>query len=241
VDICPLCKGEGKRIVVITHKISGLKKTAVEWCLCKQSQFASADPNLGLLSWLQDQYLPYEEIDPQLKFNRNALSKSPNYLIAGTSFGSFCLHLKGVVMQQRALEPPPLIYAGRAIDVLHDFYVQQLDGTSPRLSETQKFDLMVFTLDTAEKNDKLKTVISQVVYTRKTTQKPTWIFLPYATLGQCTQEFSPELEQLLAPPADEKLRTPQHYLTVTLAEKGGQIGVRETESKKAAIKFEVTR
>jgi len=235
MSVCPLCNGDGHRVVVTTHKVSGLKKTSSMLCLCTQSKLTSADPNLCLLKWLGDRYLPYDEIDNQLAYNSD-LSKSPNALIIGTSFGSFCLHVKSRLMQMRAMEPAPYIYACRGIDVLHDFYVQQNDGTSPRLSETEKFDLMVFTLDTEEKNDKLKTVIAQVVYTRRTIMKPTWIYMPKPALSQCTQEYSQELDQLLEVP-DEKSWTPQHYRRMVLADKDGRIGVRQTEAKKAAANF----
>ena len=119
-----------------------------------------------------------------------------------------------------------LVYACRAIDILHSFYVEQADGSHPKLSDTDKYDLMVITLDTEEKNIRLKNCISQVVYSRKSIRKPTWLYQPKPTLSQCVQEYSPELEMYLA-----------DYKTITLEEKSRNAKEGITESKKRASTF----
>lgn len=90
--------------------------------------------------------------------------------------------------------PAPLFLCCDAMEILKRFYVAQGDGSSPSLSDINKYDLLVVVLGTSEKNDQLKTCVSQVVYNRLSIKKPTWIYLrvPY---GLCIQEQSAELEE----------------------------------------------
>jgi len=223
---CPLCNGAGKKIVVTRHSQSNAPKTAIEWCLCMKSRFISESVSNKPLAWLKDIYLPIEEIDPQLDFDPINLQKNPNLLIKATDFETFCLHVKSVLIKHRFQEPIPSIHFCRAIDILHDFYVQQEDGTSPHLSETDKFDLLITSLDTEEKNDKLKTCVAQIVYSRKCHHKTTWVYLPRPTLSACTQEYSTELDELL-----------KSYEVVTLISKHIEFRESITKSKEAAANF----
>jgi hypothetical protein len=127
-------------------------------------------------------------------------------------------------MRYRFQDPMPAMYACKAIDLLINFYVAQSDGIATSLNDTERFDLLVFTLGTQQKNDQLKTVVAEVVKNRLNARKPTWIFLPTPTLDGCVQEKSPELEELL------KL-----YKTVTIA--GNGQGPILTQAKKSAANF----
>jgi hypothetical protein len=140
-----------------------------------------------------------EDQDHNLVFNPADLPACPNYIIKG-SYALLALNVKALLMKYRFAEPKPLISFSQAIDVLHDFYVEQADGTSPQLSDTNKFALMVICLGTEEANKALKTVIAQVVYTRLRDRKPTWLYLPSSrhALSQCLQEHSPELDTYTA-------------------------------------------
>jgi hypothetical protein len=100
-------------------------------------------------------------------------------------------------MQRRFEDPAPSFLCCSSMDLLRDFYVQQTDGSNPQLSDINKFDLLVFTLDNREKNDQLKTCVAQVVYNRICIKKPTWIYINRPALSQCTYEFSTDLEGYL--------------------------------------------
>jgi len=181
-------------IVTVEHPYTKKPYLKTQVCLCKISEMVSNE--YPLLSYLKSVYLPFNRIDPKLEFNTETPWKNPNLLIHG-DYDQFTLNVKSIIMQHRFDDPKPRFLLSRSIGVLHDFYVQQDDGSSPHLSETLKYDLVIICLDTDEKNDKLKTVISQVVYTRKKERKPTWLYLPdhRPLLHNCTQEYSEELEQ----------------------------------------------
>ena len=197
MSTCPLCDGVGRKISVTKHGQSGQLKETVDWCLCMKSRIVSNSVNNRILSWLGDYYLPEDQLDSQLNFNPVDLKVNPNFLIKGTSYDAFCMHLKGMVMKYRFIDPIPFIYCCRSIEILHDFYVKQNDGSSQHLAETDKFDLLIMTFDTEEKNDQLKTCMAQVVYIRKCSRKPTWIYMNKPTLSACTMEYSPELEKMM--------------------------------------------
>ena len=206
---CKMCGGEGKKTVVVIHKFTGLKKLAIEWCLCTKSKIVSGAPSTKLLVGLGDSYLDPGEVDQQLYFvwppsPDNSLL-SPNLLIANMRFESFCYHVKGFVMRYRFMDPAPMIYACTAIDVLKDFYVAQNDGSSRSLSDLNQYDLVVIALGTQEKNDQLKTCLAQVVHSRVAMHKPTWIYLPYPTLETCKQDYSEELKEQLMSDAFKKV------------------------------------
>lgn len=203
---CPFCGGSGKRVHVVRHKQSRLRKTSVEWCLCTKSKAVSESTYNSMLSFLGDTYMDLKDIDKQLIFKPDELSESPNLFIYNTQFNNFCRHIKSVIMKYRFSEPNPLIYCCRSIDLLHKFYVAQEDGSCQHLSGTNKFDLLIVTLDTKEKNNQLKTCVSQVVYNRLCCAKPTWLYVPLsvqlklssedqlkALLSQCEYEYSEDL------------------------------------------------
>jgi len=223
---CPLCKGEGKSIIILKHKLTGRPYTAIDWCACMKSRLVSQAPNNKILIGLGDAYMPLDKIDPKLKFDPDNLGECPNYLVPNeTSFETFCLNVKAIIMKYGFNYPAPSFYACDAIDILKKFYVQQDDKTSPSLSDTNKFDLLIFVLGTNEKNDPLKTCIAQVVYNRKMIKKPTWIYVKYPTLNSCVQEYSADLEGYLA-----------SYDRINLADVDGRVKTRHSQSKKAAEK-----
>lgn len=172
-DSCPLCGGAGRNVVRTTHRLTGLPKTAIEWCLCSKSRFVSQD--VPLLRGLGDLYLTKEEIDPRLLFFKEDLPESPNLLIKTENFDMFALQIKTALMKVRYDPPPALAWAGRSIDVLQRFYVSQPDGSCLTLASTEKFDLMIIALGVSQKNDPLKTVVLDVVQTRLDVHKPTWV------------------------------------------------------------------
>jgi hypothetical protein len=161
-----------------------------------KSRFVSDQAEYKILMWLQTHYMPMDQIDTQLILDTENLNKSPNLLIKSPDYETFCLNIKGVIMQRRFQSPAPLIYCCRSIDLVHNFYVQQEDGSSPHLSEVEKYDLIIFTLDTEERNLKLSSCVAQVVYTRKIIRRPTWIYYSKPSLSDC-QEYSSELASLL--------------------------------------------
>lgn len=197
-DKCPLCNGEGRRIVIVKHAMSQLPKITSDWCLCMKAKFVASTPNYKLLRRVnENQYIPFEDIDSQLDFDPNNLSGSTNLLIRSNPEELFFLNLKSVIMKYRFDEPSPTFLCCQSIDILKMFYVQQGDGSTPQLSDVNAFDLVVFTLDNREKNDQLKTCIAQVVYNRLAIRKPTWIFMNKPTLSSCVYEYSEEFEEHL--------------------------------------------
>jgi len=197
MSVCPLCNGEGQRIVLTKHKHTGQLKTVVQWCLCKKSASISTSPLNRILSWTGEYYLPLKEIDENLKFYPDNLAGSPNIIIKGCAFETFCVNVKSIIIKYRFLEPPSLIYCCRAIEILKKFYVQQEDDSSPGLNDTEKFDLLIIALGTREKNVALNTCLSQVIDLRLSCKKPTWLYLPEPTLSGCPQDYSQELEELI--------------------------------------------
>lgn len=197
-DKCNICDGSGKKIVVTKHKYSGSPKTSIEWCICMKSKFVSDSKYCKPVGWLGDSYLPLDKIDPRLKIYPHNLSESPNIFITSTDFRDFCFHVKSIIIKYRFSDPTPMIGCCSAISVLQDYYVRQNDGTSPHLSEINKFDLFIITMDTREKNDPLKTCIAQVVYNRICMCKPTWLYIPgKAFTSETHWEYSDDLNALI--------------------------------------------
>lgn len=192
---CPLCNGSGERLLVVRDPKRGTRRLASQYCWCKVSRYVS--DQYRLLDFLGDEYLPPDKVDESCIFYPDSLPKSPNLIIRQTDMNSFLLNVKSVIMRYRFFhEPSCSIFFSQAIDVLHNFYVKQEDGTAPHLSNTDKYDLMIITLDTQEKNAQLNTVIAQVVQMRKN-RRPTWLYQPMPTLESCKQEYSEELEEMV--------------------------------------------
>lgn len=226
--VCPLCNGAEKKVVIVRHAQTQQLKTSVEWCICMKSRYVSESPGNEMLKWLGDTYLPLEKIDKELKFYPSNLSVSPNFLIQDTDFETFCLCIKSTIIRYHFRDPIPLIYCCKAIDILKKFYVQQSDGTSPTLSDMNKFDLLIFTLDTKEKNDQLGTCVAQVIYNRDCICKPTWIYLPEGVILQSVREYSDELRTYLE---SEK------YKYIVLTKKNIRIKTIATKAKIKAESF----
>jgi len=194
---CELCGGSGSRIVIINDKWTGRKKTATLECLCSKSAFISECVEFPTLSWLGDAYLPPSKIDPDLVFDPKNLAESPNYIFYGADYYDFCLHVKSVIIRHRTKIDYPAMRCCSSISILTDFFVKQSDGTSRKLEEVNNFDLLVMTLDTQQKNDALKTVVAQVVYSRLRKRVPTWLYVPTPTLTEVNLEYSDELMKYL--------------------------------------------
>jgi len=197
---CPLCNGEGRKIIVEINPYTKLKMTSEEWCLCKKASYVSERNQM--LQWLGDQYLPLESIDPNLVFLPKDLRSSPNLLIQNTYFQTLCIHVKSIIMKYRS--PSTSILFCKGFSILKDYYVEQSDGSNPSLLDLNKFDLLIMTLDTLQKNEKLHACISEVVHNRLSNLKPTWIWLPKGTPLDNTIETSDELKAMLKPDSTEK-------------------------------------
>jgi len=210
---CPLCNGSGREFVKGIHPITKMEKLDVKWCLCKKSAYISY--KYPLLAMLGDVYMPLDKVDKNLVFLRNDLAKSPNLLIKGTPFWTFCHHIKSTFMKYHFMAPEPSMTVIKAYDILKKYYVEQVDGTSPQLADLNRFDLLVFTLDTKQKNDKLNTCIHEVIYNRLCACIPTWIYLPNGMSFENTREYSDELKAILKPDSKEET---DRYKKVSLEE-----------------------
>lgn len=248
MDVCPLCGGSGKKIHVVEHKQTKLLKTSVEWCLCTKSTAVSESSYNPILSFLGNSYLPLDEIDKHLLFDPNNLTnkeKNPNLFIYNTTFRDFCYHLKSIIIKYKFNDPNPLIYCCRAIDILHKFYVAQEDGSCQHLSGVNKFDLLVFTLDTKEKNDQLNTCVAQVVYSRICCAKPTWLYIPYEMQGRKKIKSDTDLDSLLCQCKYEKSKDLEeyirvHYKKIVLKPTKLEPPPKDTETRAMATNFTVT-
>lgn len=198
MSVCPLCNGAGEKDFVETHPYTKLKRVVTQWCLCKKSEQVSAEnPMLG---WLSKNYLPLEDVDEQLLFLPKDL-KSPNLLILNTDYQSFCLHMKSVLIKYRFIDEVSVKLC-KAFNLLKDYYVEQPDGSKPSLHDLNNFDLLIFSLDTKQKNDQLNTCVSEVVHNRLCACKPTWIYLPKGVPFDNTRESSDELKAMIRPNSD---------------------------------------
>ena len=199
---CQICDGSGRKFVKVIDPITKRKKMNVDWCLCKKSECISSE--YLLLKMLGGVYLPLENVDKKLIFLPNDLSKSPNLLIQGTDFQSFCLHIKSVIIKYYFLDPAPLVCFCRAFDILKNYYVEQNDRSNPQIADLNKYHLLIFTLDTKQKNDQLSTCIHEIVHLRMCACLPTWIYLPKGVPLNNTWETSDELKAILKPDSVEK-------------------------------------
>ncbi len=241
-DVCPICNGEGKRIKVLRSFHTGLMKPVTEWCLCSKSKFVSN--TYELLRPLGDIYLPLEKIDKRMFLDLKDLSKSPNLYITSTSMETFLLHVKSVIIKYRFLNNPPSIYLCQSIEILQKFFVQQEDKSQTRLTDMNKYELVVFTLDTKQKNDHLGTCISQVVYNRYHSDKPTWVYLPESTVLENIREYTDDLKKFLSPvitgdsesEISEKIKS-KRYKKISIADVGMKIKEIRSEAQNAASKF----
>ena len=139
---------------------------------------------------------------------------------------NFYMNVKSVIMKYRFLKPFPTFYCCTSIDILKKFYVQQGDGSCPSLSDTNRYDLFVFSIDTIERNEALKSCVAQVVYNRLAVKKPTWIYSPLTSTDQCVQVYSDDLKQYLT-----------SYKTIDLENKCVGVSIAPTINKKSAENF----
>lgn len=229
MDKCPLCNGTGRKFVKRQHPLTKRIKMEVDWCLCKKSEYVSSE--YFMVQVLGDTYIPLEEIDEELIFLPYELKKSSNFLIRGTDFQSFCLHIKGVLMKYLFYDPTPTIYLCKAFDILKKFYVEQEDRTNPQLADLNKYDLLIFTLDTKQKNEKLNACVHEVVYNRLRTGLPTWIYLPEEMTFETTTEYTDELKIILN----------DSYKKITLAAKSRKIEPPKNKVKHKAEGFKPSK
>lgn len=233
--ICSICNGAGMRYVLKMHKQLKRPITAVEWCLCMKSRFVSQDPNFRLLSALGNEYLPLDEIDSQLVFELGNPKISHNLIMSDTTYDSFLFHMKSFIIANKYAEPSANIYLCDSIDLLKNFYVSQDDGTCPGLRELNKFDLLIFTMGTDEKNDQLNTCVAQVVANRKNLRTPTWIYLkrPY---DACQWEKSDILKSYL----DNETPGNNGFHRITLRDVNKKVEPRQSHAKKVIKKDAAT-
>lgn len=190
---CPLCGGSKYRGVVVTQPVFKIKIMKSQPCLCLTSKLVSEEcPEL--LGDCSEEYIPFDRIDRQLVFDPTRISENPNFLIRGND-GLFRQNIKSIMMRHRFDDPATQILFCSSISVLRDFYVEQKDGSSISLADTNKYHLMVICLDTMQKNDQLKTCIAETVKIRLGNKRPTWLYLPVfrKVLSDCTYEYSEEL------------------------------------------------
>jgi len=222
---CKNCDGSGEEVVLVTHKWTGLKMTARVWCQCKKSRYVS--DTYKELGSLGGDYMPLDKLDTRLVFDRNDLAAVPNFVMQASTKDTYKLHMKALLMTHWFTEPKPRILICDTITLLQSFFVEQNDGTSPRLSDVNEFDLVVLQLGTVQSNSKLSTVVAQVVQNRLNCKKPLWFFLPVANLSQCTQEITPDLLTLI----NEKFKS------IVLASTDTNVTPKISKNKSSAANF----
>lgn len=232
--VCPLCKGAGKEIVVEINPHTKMKVPVVKWCLCWKSKAVSSENEM--LRWMGDSYMSLEKVDKKLVFLPHKLMWNPNFLIQNTDFKSFCFHMKSFIMMYRFRDPIPSIFLCKAIDILKQFYVKQEDGTNPRLLDLNKYDLLIFTLDTYQKNDQIATCVAEVVYNRICSCKPTWIYLPEGKSLDNTLETSDPLNSMLKPLSKDK---DDNYKKIELKKITSEVEKVKTKVQRNAESFRV--
>jgi len=193
---CEICNGAGVTLVPIVHKQSKIKTMASVPCVCLISRLVSQEN--GLIKYLGDSYLHPDLLDSRFVFFPEDLPNSPNFIVTGNS-DNFKIQIKSLLMKNRFLMPKPRILFSRSIDIVQEFHVPQDNDLSPHLSSTLVFDLIIVIFGTFEKNKALAPCMAQMIMTRKEEKKPTWIYIPppKVNVGQCEQEKSAELEEVL--------------------------------------------
>jgi len=227
MGVCPICNGEGKKIFLIKNMYTNRYKTVTDWCICKKSEFVSK--NYTMLVKLGEHYLPLDKVNKGLVFKPKELHDSPNLYIRATDLETFSLHIKSIIMKYRFRSPPPFIYYCKAIDILKRFFVKQLDGSNPSLSDLDRCDLLIFTLGTQEKNDHVGTCLTQVMSNRACIGKPTWIFLPVSTVLENTREFTSDLKEQIE----------SEYKTVLLTDGNIKVTPIKTATQNKADRFRI--
>jgi len=183
-----------------------------------------------------------DKIDKGLIFKPDDLSESPNYIFYDPDYEDFCLHMKSVIIKHRFLDDPIPMYIGSSINVLHRFYVKQSDGSSPRLVDTDMYDLLIITLDNKEKNDPLKTVIAQIVYHRLRIRKPTWLYIPFPSFSaEANWEYSDELKGYLESKEidrnDKKKKEKNRFIKKKILPTEVQVKIQKTQSAQEATTY----
>lgn len=234
-DVCPLCGGAGKKIKVVRNVQTNRMKTIAEWCLCEKSRYISK--TYDMLKPYGATYLPLEKIHKSMTLNLKDLSESPNLYIINTNIRTFFLHVKSVIIKYRFIDNPPLIYFCRAIEILKRFFVQQEDESKPQLTDLNRYDLLIFTLDTLQKNAHLGTCVSQVVYNRYCEFKPTWIYLPESTVFENTREYTDELKAFIDPIVEEGSSKKKKFDTISIVDTTMKIKHVRTVSQKISEGF----
>jgi hypothetical protein len=193
---CSICKGTRQQTGVKTHSQSNKVITVSVPCICFVSKLVSEENKL--LQHIGEQYMDLDKIDPNLVFIPDDLPKSPNLLIQGRgklSDDTFLLSVKSILIKYRFDPLKPKILFSRSIDIVHDYHVQQDDGTSLHLSSLSIFDLIILKFGTQEINKALAPCLAQLVQNRLEEKRPTWIYYPDVYLVK--REESPELNQML--------------------------------------------
>ena len=198
---CKYCNGTEKRDGVKTHLQSNKLISVSVPCWCFISKVVSEENKL--LAYIGEQYSKNENdgsprFNPDLVFVYDDLKKSPNLLVQGRgrlADDVFLLNVKSVMMKYRFGQVKPRILFSRAIDIVHDYHVQQDDGTSLHLSSLSVFDLVILKFGTQENNKALAPCLTQLIQNRLEEKKPTWIYYP--DVFTVKKEITPELEQML--------------------------------------------
>ena len=204
---CKICGGSGELPVKMKNKYTGKYYLGYDKCLCTRSSLVSGE--YDLLRCMGKDYLEFDEINPALQFdpetwepsNKNTIALEispngiPNYIIEGEHM-TFCANMKSFIMKHRFAENAMKIFCESSIKVVHNFHVQQNDGSSPHLSALNNYALVILIFDNEEKNNALKACISQVVAMRLWHKKPTWIYLK-KPLNVCTEYDGTLLDEYL--------------------------------------------
>jgi hypothetical protein len=225
---CEFCNGTGETLTPVLFKKINIRKMASVPCVCFTSRLVSQEN--PIIQYLGDDYLHPDNLDSQLVFLPDDLPNSPNLLITGDP-DNFKIQMKSLLMKNRFIVPKPRILFSRSIGIVQKFHVQQDDDTSPHLSATLTFDLVIVIFGTKEQNKALSPCMAQMVMTRKEEKRPTWIYVPppKVSVSQCDQEKSTELEE-----------TVKDFKEVVLLTREGSIKTgANKESKSTAADFNV--
>jgi len=221
--VCPLCGGEGRRLAVVVHIHTKIKKTILIPCVCYTSKIISSE--YKLLQHMGDQYILPDKLDTNLRVNFDNLPSNKNIILEG-SYDSFLFMIKALLMEHRFDLHKPRILFSRSIDIVHDYHVPQGNEEARHLSATSVFDLAIIVFGAMEVNKAVAPCMAELVGTRLQEKKPTWVYFQEIMTPK-SQEYSEGILELFE----------KHFTKITLKADQSIDKKSVSESKRLASKF----